>query len=151
MITAVIDTNVFVSALIGGGTPLAAIESTRLGKSRLLVTTEIVTEMQQTLERPKFARHFQRRETEPRLFISNYTTLARYVTPVPITDCPIQDKKDLKFIECAVAGDADYIVSGDHHLLDLKAYKKIAIVTPVEFLALLNPPADTPADEPQKE
>jgi predicted nucleic acid-binding protein len=42
-------------------------------------------------------------------------------------------------------------VSGDHHLLDLKAYKKIAIVTPVEFLALLNPPAEPPADEPPKE
>jgi len=140
MITVVIDTNVFVSALIAGGTPLAAIESTRLGKSRLLVTTEIVTEMQRTLERPKFERHFQRRETEPRLFISDYTTLARYVTPTPVTDCPIEDKKDLMFIECAVGGEADYIISGDHHLLDLKAYRDIPILTPAQFLAILNPP-----------
>lgn len=153
MITAVVDTNVFVSALIGGGTPLAVIESTRLGKSRLLVTTEIVTEMERTLERSKFVHHFQRRETEPRLFISDYTTLARYVTPVRITDCPIEDRKDLKFIECAVAGDADFIVSGDHHLLDLKVYKDIPILTPAQFLALLNPPAAdaTTADEPKKD
>jgi len=155
MITAVIDTNVFVSALIGGGTPLAVIESTRLGKSRLLVTTEIVTEMERTLERPKFMRHFQRHETEPRRFISDYTTLARYVTPVGVTDCPIADQKDLMFIECAVAGNADFIVSGDHHLLDLKAYKDISILTPAQFLAILNPPAehdpDSAADEPQKE
>lgn len=141
MITAVLDTNIFVSALIAGGVPLAALESTRLGKSRLLITTEIVAEIQRTLERPKFAPHFQRRETQPHLFISAYTALARYVTPVPVTDCPIQDKHDLKFIECAVAGDADVIVSGDHHLLELKAHKKTAVVTPAELLALLNAPA----------
>lgn len=138
MITAVIDTNVFVSALIGDGTPLAAIETARLGKSRLLVTTEIVTEMQRTLERPKFKPYFLRRETEPHRLIDDYTTLARYVTPVAVTDCPIQDKKDLMFIECAIGGGADYIVSGDHHLLDLKSYQKIMIVTPMEFLRLVN-------------
>lgn len=137
MITVVIDTNVFVSALIAGGTPLAAVETTRLGKSRLLVTTEIVTEIERTLQRPKFERYFQRQGTEARLLISDYTILARYVTPVQITDCAIEDKKDLMFIECAVAGEADYIVSGDHHLLDLKTYRNIAIVTPAQFLTIL--------------
>lgn len=147
MITAVIDTNVFVSALIGGGTPLAAIETTRLGKSRLLITTEIVTEIRRTLERPKFARFFQTKLTDPGEFIQNYTTLARYVTPVKINDCPITDPKDLMFIECAVAGEADYIVSGDHHLLDLKMYRDILIVTPADFLAKLKPLVEDPPQE----
>jgi putative PIN family toxin of toxin-antitoxin system len=150
VITVVIDTNVFVSALIGDGTPLAAIETARLGKARLLVTTEIVTEMQRTLERPKFKPYFLRRETESHLLLNDYTTLARYVTPVPVTDCPIQDKKDLMFIECAVGGDADYIVSGDHHLLDLKNYQKIMIVTPMEFLRLVNSSTD-PATDPSSD
>ncbi len=146
MITAVIDTNVFVSALIAGGTPLAVIESTRTGKSRLLITTEIIEEIEQTLARPKFARYFQRRETEPRLFVSDYTMLARFVTPVPVTDCPIEDGKDLKFIECAVAGSADCIVSGDHHLLQLKLYRDIPVLTPAEFLALLDTPPTPPTE-----
>lgn len=137
MITAVIDTNVFISALIADRTPLAVIETTRQGKSRLLVTTEIVTEMERTLQRPKFARYFQKQETMPRVFISDYTILARYVTPVQVFDCPLKDEKDLMFIECAVAGEADYIVSGDHHLLDLGTYHNISIVTPAQFLASL--------------
>jgi len=142
MITAVIDTNVFVSALIAGGTPFAAIETTRQGESRLLVTTEIVTEMERVLQRPKFAPYFQKRETQPIMFIHNYTSFARYVTPVKVTDCPIKDEKNLMFIECAVGGEADYIVSGDKHLLTLGAYQGIKIVTPAQFLEILVLPTD---------
>ncbi len=46
----------------------------------------------------------------------------------------IEDPDDTKFITCAVQAGAKYIVSGDHHLLDLKEIEGIAIVTPAEFL-----------------
>jgi len=111
-----------------------------LGLTRLLVSSAIVAEMEATLARPKFARHFKQRETEPRLFISDYTSLARFITPVPVTDCPIDDPKDLKFIECAVTGEANYIVSGDQHLLKLLAFRGIPILTPAQFLQILTPP-----------
>jgi putative PIN family toxin of toxin-antitoxin system len=134
VISAVIDTNVFISAFLTGGSPLAVIESVRLGKTRLLLTSDIVSELERIVLRPKFARYFPGRGADPLVLVHSYTVLARYVTPASVTDCPISDPDDLKFIECAVGGGADYIVSGDHHLLTLGNYQQIAMVTPAQFL-----------------
>ena len=48
------------------------------------------------------------------------------------------DPKDNIFIECALAGECKFIVSGDHHLLKLKEYKDIKIVTAKEFMSLVS-------------
>lgn len=48
-----------------------------------------------------------------------------------------KDKKDNKFLECALAAGADYLISGDKHLLELKKYKRTAIVTTSKMLNLL--------------
>lgn len=56
-------------------------------------------------------------------------------TKISIID---RDPSDNIFLECAVASSANYIVSGDHHLLDLKKYKKIRIITAEEFLKIMN-------------
>lgn len=48
------------------------------------------------------------------------------------------DPSDNKFLEAAIAGNADYIVSGDKHVLKLKKFKDILIVTPAEFLEVYN-------------
>ena len=48
------------------------------------------------------------------------------------------DPDDDKFIECAVSGNADYIISGDQHLLQLKEYSGIKILNASEFLELVN-------------
>jgi len=45
-----------------------------------------------------------------------------------------EDPADNKFLECALAADAKYIVSGDRHLLSLKTFKSIRILPPTEFL-----------------
>jgi predicted nucleic acid-binding protein len=46
----------------------------------------------------------------------------------------IADDPDNRILECAVAGPADFIISGDHHLLDLENYQGIKIVNPARFL-----------------
>jgi putative PIN family toxin of toxin-antitoxin system len=140
VISAVIDTNVFVSAFLTGGSPLAAIESVRLGKTRLLVTAEMVSELERIVLRPKFSRYFTSRSADPLVLMRTYTVLARYVTPVLVSDCPIADPDDLKFIECAVGGGAEVIVSGDHHLLTIGRYNQIEMLTPTQFLTRI---ADT--------
>jgi predicted nucleic acid-binding protein len=48
-----------------------------------------------------------------------------------------EDPQDNKFITAAIEGEADYIVSGDHHLRDLKNYQGISIVSPSEFLQII--------------
>lgn len=52
----------------------------------------------------------------------------------------VDDPDDDKVIECAVIGKASYIVSGDHHLLDLKEYKNIQIVPASNFLEFIDTP-----------
>jgi predicted nucleic acid-binding protein len=47
---------------------------------------------------------------------------------------------------CAIGGKADFIVSGDKDLTTLKIYRNIPILTPADFLLILNPPAERPAD-----
>ena len=48
-----------------------------------------------------------------------------------------QDASDDKFLDCAVAGEVDYIVTGDNHLLNLEQYSGIPIITPKQFLTNL--------------
>ncbi|MBK6794648.1 MAG: PIN domain-containing protein [Anaerolineales bacterium] len=50
----------------------------------------------------------------------------------------VADPTDNKFLEAAVAGKVNYIVSGDGHLLDLGAFRDIPIIKAVDFIALLN-------------
>jgi len=121
MITAVIDTNVFVSALIAGGTPLAVIESTRLGKSRSLVTVDAT--------------------------INSIRAMANIVLPADVPEGAMRDPKDRIILACAIGGQADFMVSGDKDLTDLNVYEGIPILTPAQFLALLNPPANTSPDD----
>jgi predicted nucleic acid-binding protein len=49
-----------------------------------------------------------------------------------------EDPADNKIIACALEGDADFIISGDHHLTDLKIFQGIKIVDPAAFLKIVN-------------
>jgi predicted nucleic acid-binding protein len=59
-----------------------------------------------------------------------------HVVIPPETIAVIKNFPDNRILECAVAGGADYLISGDHHLTDLKTFGTINIVTPSEFLAI---------------
>ena len=70
------------------------------------------------------------------LWVLGYAELATPVTPVPIAPMILDDPDDDHVLACALAAQADLIVSGDHHLLDLKTYQDIRIVTATEALQL---------------
>lgn len=137
MISIVIDTNVVISAIVAGGHPLEVLGTVQTGQTQLLITEPIIDELRRTLSRPKFAMLFELQRINLEAFIANYVRLAQLVSPVEVRDCALEDPHDLKFIECAVGGGAKYIVSGDYHLLSVRVYKSINIVTPAQFLTLL--------------
>ena len=58
------------------------------------------------------------------------------VKPEEKLDVIVSDESDNRYVECAVAGNAQYIVTGDEHLLALGEYEGIAILTPAAFVAL---------------
>lgn len=55
----------------------------------------------------------------------------------PVPEVILEDPDDDKFLACAIDGGADYIVSGDHHLLDLGSYEGIPILRPATFLQIV--------------
>jgi putative PIN family toxin of toxin-antitoxin system len=128
----VIDTNVMVSAYLGGRLE-AIIVAWMEGKFVLTVSNQIVSEYLNVLSRPKF----KIVRTELDNFAALLLSKAMFVIPEESIYVIEADPSDNKFLEAAVTGRVDYIVSGDKHLLDLKDFQGIAILTPQAFLEQL--------------
>ena len=99
----------------------------------LLVTKEILDEIEGVIGRPKF--HVGKNEIE--YYIRSIEDIAQKIVSTNTLTQGSRDATDNKFIECAIAGRADYIVSGDSHLLEMKKYGKIPIVTAKEYLGIV--------------
>jgi putative PIN family toxin of toxin-antitoxin system len=127
----VIDTNVYVSrALRIASVPAAAVNRAWLEATTLL-STATWTELQAVLKRSKFARYIQPATLEP--YLEKVRSIATFVSiPTPIRVCC--DPRDDKFLEVAMHGRADVIVTGDADLLALHPFRRIAILSPAEFL-----------------
>jgi putative PIN family toxin of toxin-antitoxin system len=148
MISIVPDKNIFISAYLRGGNPLRVLQAAHVGRIRMLTTEAILSELTEVLMRPKFQPDFEGRGVRIEDEIAALRTIMILITPTPIPTQATVDPEDQQFLECAVAGKADYIVSGDRHLLDLTTYQNIPILTPAQFLALLNPTATAPDQPP---
>lgn len=133
----VIDTNLIVSALIWGGTPLSLLKETRLNEIEMLASIDTLNELKRILARPKFIESLAKSNRKPEDIISKYQELIQFVHPAIIPDNIVRDPKDVKFLACAVGGKADYIITGDNDLLILKEYQGIRIVTASEFLTII--------------
>jgi len=103
-----------------------------LGEEQSPISADTWAEVQEVLRRPKFLPYIKQGTVEP--FLADIFALATYVEiPFPIRAC--RDPKDDKFLEVAVHGRADLIVTGDRDLLDLHPFRGIAILAPAEYLA----------------
>jgi len=127
----VFDTNTLISAvLIKSSTPSSAFRWA-LQHSHILFSLDSIEELSQVIYRPKFDRYIQAGARDE--FIRAYIEQALLIEPAEtIRVC--RDPKDDKFLELAVAGDADYIVTGDEDLLVLHPFRSIQIYTPGIFL-----------------
>jgi putative PIN family toxin of toxin-antitoxin system len=125
----VADSNIYVSALIWGGKPLRLIELALQGEIDLAISPDILSETQRVL-REKFGLDpddLQKAEG----FIRK---AAREVSPTVRLDVVQSDPDDNHVLECAVAADADTVVSGDTDLLRMARFQGIKIVKVSEFL-----------------
>jgi len=84
------------------------------------------------LEKKKFKKQITKLGVTPIALVTQYQNACVYLTPDPIFSLLLNDRDDEKVLECAVAADADIIVSGDHHLLDLVSFRGIHILSPEE-------------------
>ena len=137
----VVDTNVAVSALISpSGTPAAIIAAWRQEKYEWVVTPETLAELERVLERRKVARYLPVASTRTERFLKRVSEKALMVQSSEPLAVVSADPADDRFLEAALEGRADFIVTGDRHLLELREYEGTRIVTPIEFLAELQLP-----------
>ena len=138
MIAAVVDANVFVSAVLSpAGTPAQVLCSWRDGRFVLVLSTAILAEIYRVLHYPKIAIRHRWSEAQIHTFVDALASQAM-LTPGVLTLAVIEDDPaDNRYLECAVEGEADFLVSGDQLLLNLGSYQGTTILTPRAFLDVL--------------
>ncbi len=134
---AVIDTGVFVSALIRKqGTTGDVLRALRDGRFTVIYTTDIMVEIIDVLGREKFRAKYHIEPDDITALVNLIRLRGELVTPTrKVTAC--RDPKDDKFLEAAFATAVDCIVSGDADLLDMSPFEGSPILRPAEFLARL--------------
>ncbi len=132
MTRVVVDTNVFVSSFFGGN-PRKIIDLWKTGRITLCLSNSIVDEYTEVLHRMGLPDD-QELDELLNLFASGFNSV--FTTQTPTLHIVEKDPDDNKFIECAVALKAEFIISGDKALKEIQRYMKIKIVNPKDFLNL---------------
>ena len=129
MIRVVLDANQFVSALLKpGSNPDTIMRLVHEEKVLLLMSETICDEVVRVLAYPKIFKRLNCSHEQLNTFVNGVRAVA-IITPGRLSLPPLPaDPADTKYLECAVEGKADFLVSGDHHLLDLKSCQGIPIV-----------------------
>lgn len=125
----VIDTNVLISGIFWKGKPYQVIKSWERGDFKLLISPEILIEYRRVLE--DFSKRNPGVEVGPVLQIIELN--CEMVNARPIRGV-CKDPDDDKFIGAALAGGAEFIVSGDQALLNVGTYQGVQIMNPSDFL-----------------
>jgi putative PIN family toxin of toxin-antitoxin system len=140
MIRAVLDSSVLVSAfLTAGGTSYAVLSAARRGAFVLCLSGAILEETRRSLRHKvkTIRRHYTYPDKRVDAHIADLAGLAEPINDLPELRVVPLDRKDDVIVATAVAALADYLVSGDRHLLTLGEHQGIRMVTPRQFLDLL--------------
>jgi putative PIN family toxin of toxin-antitoxin system len=129
----VLDTNVLVSAIVYGGNPRKVLQAAISGAVEISVSEAIIKELQDVLQRPKFSLSVQFVHNT----IAEMTSIAEWVVPTKHHHLVNDDPSDNLVLDCAVAAEADYLVTGDDHLLQLKKCGSVKIVNSQQFVEVL--------------
>lgn len=134
----VLDANSYVSSMINTqGNPRRIIQQWEQGDFDVLLSSSILREIGRVLRYPRISkRHKQGEETIQR-FLELLSSEAIVVEPTNRLDVVKEDESDNRYLECAIEGKGQYIISGDKHLLKVGDYKGIIILPPTAFVALL--------------
>jgi len=132
---AVFDTNILVSYLLTHRPPIAALIDVHLARGEIVPVTapELLEELDRVLQYPKLQRYYT--EEERTRFVALLMALSEAVELPEDVPRICRDPDDDTIIACAVAGDADVIVSGDDDLLVLESVGGILVLPPAELLA----------------
>ncbi len=132
LLKVVLDTNVYFSAFSSRGMPYQLWQRALHGDYRLFISPPLMRELADVLRND-----LTWSEAEIIAQLKLLSRVASIGMPTETLHVVVNDPDDDRILECAVASNADLIVSGDHHLTKLKSYRGIGIVRPVDFLRTL--------------
>ena len=141
MIRVVFDTNVLVSYLLTHRPPIATLVEMTLGTETIMAITapRLLEELERLIRYPRLREYV--REEEGTRFLAMVATLSELVVPPDEVPRICRDRDDDWVIACAVAGDADVVVTGDDDLLALKDMLQevagVTVMSPAELLTVL--------------
>jgi putative PIN family toxin of toxin-antitoxin system len=127
----VLDTNLLISAVGWKGKPRAILDLCIDNKLKLIESPQLIDEFIDVINRPKFS--FIEPEVKIEIIISIFD-ISEIIEPNIKLDIVKEDEKDNRALECALAGNCDYIISGDSHLLKLQEFEGIKIYNASKFL-----------------
>ena len=126
----VLDTNVFISGIFFSGPPSQILKEWGNKKFQIVLSEQILTEYQRVAE--ELSNKYQQIDIAP--LIEIITIYGHFIDTEGVEISVCEDSDDDKFIECAIAGKCNIIVSGDRHLLKLAEYKGVKILKPRDFI-----------------
>ncbi|MBD3340063.1 MAG: putative toxin-antitoxin system toxin component, PIN family [Candidatus Lokiarchaeota archaeon] len=132
-IKVVVDTNVFISSF-WGGKPKEIIDLWINGEITICISEPILAEYLRVMIEKL---HLNKDKIDRLVNLFGEKRNIEEVTPAKKFDVIKEDIDDNMFIDCAVEANAFYIISGDHHLLDLKKFQGIDIISPAAFLSTI--------------
>lgn len=134
----VCDTNILISGLLWKGAPRQVLSFVESARIRLFTSRALLLEMERVLSYPRIRKILIKaglREVDILRWVVENTAL---LLPHPLPDRVIlDDASDDEVLACAMTASADAIVSGDKHLLSLRNYKGIPILSANRFLGRL--------------
>jgi len=137
MVRVVLDTNVLISGVIASGYSAKILDAARREDIKLVTSIHMLEEFSDVISRRRITRKYPKATDDAETLLDFFRAFAEFVSGIPEENQISPDRDDDFVLACAIDGKADYIVSGDPHLLNLKSYKKIPVLTPREFAELV--------------
>ena len=142
----VLDTNVWVSAMIWGGSPASVIRAAEDDRIVIIISEAIVEEIAHILAYHRLREIYEEVAVKREELVETVLRIGKIVEVKTRLNIVREDSSDNKFLECALDGGADYVVSGDEHLLRIGHYQRIRIVSVIQFLEILDKSKNYPAE-----
>ena len=134
----VLDANITVSALISEkGNPARIINEWLEGTIEIVISGPIVDEILRVTNYERIQKKYAKVRENRLEFVRLLSEQCIWVEATERLDIVKADESDNRYVECAVAGSAHYIVTRDEHLLELENYRGIEIVAPAAFVIML--------------
>jgi putative PIN family toxin of toxin-antitoxin system len=130
----VLDTNVLISGVIASGYSASILDAARREEIKLVTSAHLLEEFSDVISRRHIARKYPKAAEEAEILLDFLRAFAILSSVIPDERTISPDRDDDFVLACVLDEKADCIVSGDPHLLNLKSFKSVPILTPREFV-----------------